>query len=559
MRLTEYFLPTLISDPKEHETISHKLMQKAGLIDMTSSGIYSFLPIGLLVLRKVENILKEEMDRIGAIELLMPTLTPSSLWKETGRWTEYGDDMFRVKDRKGTEFSLAPTHEEIICDIVRGRVTSYKKLPLAFYQIQTKFRDEPRPRAGIIRGREFLMKDAYSFHATEESAETTYKRFFEAYRRIFDRCGFSYIIVEAEAGLIGGSFSHEFIAISDSGEDTVFVCPKCGYSANSERCEVGVRQIEDPNDGELKEVYTPGLITVKEVSGFLKLNPEQLIKTLIYKQDSEFVAAIILGTDELSEKKLKKVLGCKELKLAKKEVIAEVTGAPAGFSGPIGLPLKMIADNSIKGRKNLVVGGNKIDTHILGVSCGRDFEPGFFADIKIAKNDDPCPRCEGRLEAKRGIELGHTFKLGTKYSQAMNLVFLDETGREHFIIMGCYGIGVSRIVATIIEQNCDDRGIIWPPALSPFDTILININPEDFAMRSLSDEIYSILETEGIKVLYDDRIESPGKKFADADLIGIPWQIIVGKKTTKENIELCERKTKNKEFVRLDELTGRIK
>ncbi|MEK9150008.1 MAG: proline--tRNA ligase, partial [Candidatus Desantisbacteria bacterium] len=279
MKLTEYFLPTLISDPKEADTISHKLMQRAGLIDKTSSGIYSFLPIGLSVLRNVESIVKEEMDRIGAIELLLPTLTPSSLWKETGRWTEYGDDMFRVKDRKGAEFGLSPTHEEIICDIVRGRVRSYKKLPLAFYQIQTKFRDEPRPRAGIIRGREFLMKDAYSFHATEECAERTYKRFFDAYCRIFDRCGFSYIIVEAEAGLIGGSFSHEFIALSESGEDTVFVCPKCGYSASQDRCEIGIRQLEASLDGEPKEVHTPGLTSVQDVAKFLKADPEQLIKT----------------------------------------------------------------------------------------------------------------------------------------------------------------------------------------------------------------------------------------------------------------------------------------
>jgi len=559
MRLTEYFLPTLISDPKEADTISHKLMQRAGLIDKTSSGIYSFLPLGLSCLRKVESIVKEEMERIGAIELLLPTLTPSSLWKETGRWTEYGDDMFRVKDRKGAEFGLSPTHEEIICNIVRGRVRSYKKLPLALYQIQTKFRDEPRPRAGIIRGREFLMKDAYSFHATEECCEKAYKKFFEAYCKIFDRCGFSYSIVEAEAGLIGGSFSHEFIALSESGEDTVFLCPRCGYSANQDKCEIGIRPPETSEDGEPEEVHTPGLITVKEVAEFLKLKAEQLIKTLIYKADSEFVAAVILGTDELAEKKLKKVLGCKELKLAKKEVIDEVTGAPAGFSGPIGLKLRMIADNSIRGRKGLVVGGNKMDTHITGVSCGRDFEPEAFADIKMARNNDPCPRCEGRLEEKRGIELGHTFKLGTKYSQAMNLVFLDEEGKEHFIIMGCYGIGVSRIVAAIIEQNYDDRGIIWPKTLSPFDAILININPQDFAFTKLSDELYSILAAEGIKVLYDDRIESPGKKFADADLIGIPWQIIIGKKTSRESIELCERRTKKKEFVSIDRLVDMLK
>ena len=567
MRLTKYFLPTLISDPKESETISHKLMLKAGLIDKTSSGIYSFLPFGLACLRKVESIVKEEMENLGAIELLLPTLTPSSLWKETGRWTEYGDDMFRVKDRKGAEFALSPTHEEIICDIVRTRVRSYKKLPLAFYQIQTKFRDEPRPRAGIVRAREFLMKDAYSFHATEECAETTYKRFFEAYCKIFDRCGFSYIIVEAEAGLIGGSFSHEFIALSESGEDTVFLCPKCGYSANSDRCEVGVRMLEASEaleDEKPKEVHTPGLTSVNDVAKFLKANPEQLIKTLIYKADSEFVAAVILGTDELAEEKLKKVLGCKELKLAKKETIGDLTGASVGFSGPIGLKLRMIADNSIKERKNLIVGGNKIDTHITGVSCGRDFEPDLLADIKMARNNDPCPKCaqgvsEGRLEAKRGIELGHTFKLGTKYSQAMNLVFSDESGQEHFIIMGCYGIGVSRIMATIIEQNSDDRGIIWPKALSPFDALLININPEDFALTSLSDELYSILGTEGIKVLYDDRIESPGKKFADADLIGIPWQIIIGKKTSRESIELCERRTKKREFISIDRLVDMLK
>ncbi|MFH0774137.1 MAG: proline--tRNA ligase [bacterium] len=564
MRLTKYFLPTLISDPKESETISHKLMLKAGLIDKTSSGIYSFLPFGLSCLRKVESIVKEEMERIGAIELLLPTLTPSSLWKETGRWTEYGDDMFRVKDRKGAEFALSPTHEEIICDIVRGRVRSYKKLPLAFYQIQTKFRDEPRPRAGIVRGREFLMKDAYSFHATEECAERAYKKFFEAYCKIFDRCGFSYIIVEAEAGLIGGSFSHEFIALSESGEDTVFLCPKCGYSASPDRCEIGrceigIREMADEEDVEPKEVHTPALTSVNDVAKFLKQDPEKLIKTLIYKADEEFVAAIILGTDELAEKKLKKVLGCKELKLAKKEIIGEVTGVPVGFSGPIGLKLRMIADNSIRGRKGLVVGGNKIDTHITGVSCGRDFEPEAFADIKMAKNNDPCPRCEGRLEAKRGIELGHTFKLGTKYSEAMNLVFLDEEGKEHFIIMGCYGIGVSRIVAAIIEQNYDTRGIIWPKALSPFDAILININPQDETLTKLSDELYSILAAEGIKVLYDDRIESPGKKFADADLIGIPWQIIIGKKTNRESIELCERRTKKKEFVSIDRLVDMLK
>jgi prolyl-tRNA synthetase len=558
MRLSSYFLPTLIETPQEAETLSHKLMLRAGLIDKTSAGIYSFLPLGLRVLQKVEKIIREEMNAIGAIELSMPALTPASLWKETGRWREYGDDMFRLKDRKSADFGLAPTHEEIVCDIVRGRIKSYKKLPLLLYQIQTKFRDEPRPRSGTIRCREFVMKDAYSFHSTEESCEETYKAFYDAYCRIFDRCGFSYGVVEAEAGLIGGSFSHEFIAWAESGEDKVMVCDSCGYSANLERAEIGENARSNVQNAKCKEpktVETPGLTKVSEVAEFLGIEPERLIKTLIYKADGEPIAVLIRGTDELNETKLKRALQIKTLEMADTRLIEEVTGAPLGFSGPIGLKVKSFADNAIRDGEEFVVGANKADAHIVGAACGRDFSPEGFFDLVFAKEGDPCPRCDGLLSMRNGIELGHTFKLGTKYSEAMRLCFLDKDGREKAMVMGCYGIGVTRIVPAIIEQKADTRGIVWPKALAPYQAVVIAI---DIEKRSLAEEVYDKLKDE-IELLYDDRQDSPGKKFADADLIGIPWQIIIGKKASKEKIELCERSTKKREFVCIDRLAEVIR
>ncbi|HAW50023.1 TPA: proline--tRNA ligase [bacterium] len=557
MRLSSYFLHTLIEEPQDVEVTSHKLMLRAGLIKMLSSGIYIYLPLGLRVLRKIENIIREEMNRIGAIELLMPALSPSSLWEETGRWEAYGDDMFKFKDRKGGKFGLAPTHEEVICDIVRDKISSYKKLPFSLYQIQTKFRDEPRPRGGVIRAREFVMKDAYSFHQTDESANEVYGEFFEAYKRIFTRCGFSYIIVEAEGGIIGGSLTHEFIAPSENGEDTVFVCEKCGYSAGLEKAEVG-KEVQCSNEEEkpLELVETPGLKSVVRVSSFLSEPPNKLIKTLILKADSRIVAVLIRGDDELNITKLKKVLDVNEISMADSETIEEVTGGPLGFSGPIGLSLKIIADYSIEDGCNFVVGANKEDHHYKNANLGRDFNVDSFFDLRYAKDGYLCPKCDGRLKEIKGIELGHCFKLGEKYSRVMGIKFLDEKGEKHYIVMGCYGIGVSRMIAGIIEQNYDKRGIIFPSAVAPFDCIVISIDPEK---KGLSDDVCSRLLQEGIDVLYDDREESPGKKFADADLIGIPWQIIIGKKAEKEKLELSSRRTKESKFLPLDEIIKIIK
>ncbi|MEW6102836.1 MAG: proline--tRNA ligase [bacterium] len=557
MKLSQYFFHTSIEVPKDAEIISHSLMLKAGLIKMLSSGIYSYLPLGLRVLRKIEGIIREEMNKIGAIELLMPSLSPSSLWKETNRWTEYGEDMFRLKDRKDNEFGLAPTHEEPICDIVRDIVQSYKKLPFSLYQIQTKFRDEPRPRGGVIRAREFLMKDAYSFHKTEKELDETYQKFFGAYKRIFERCGLNFVIVEASAGIIGGSFSNEFIASSENGEDTIFVCKSCGYSASLEKAEIEFRSQGSGIRGQemaLELVETPNLKSVTKVSGYLSKKPEELIKTLVLKADGDVIAVLIRGDSDLNEEKLKKALNIKELSMADEETIEKTTGGPLGFSGPIGLNIKIIADYSVKDGGNFVVGANKENFHYINVNMGRDFNVSSFFDLRNARENDPCPKCEGFLSEIKGIELGHCFKLGTKYSKLMGLRFLDENGEKNLIIMGCYGIGVSRIIAAVIEQNYDKRGMVFSKEIAPFSLVIINIENKE-----LADWLYSTLKDLGIDVLYDDRDETPGKKFADADLIGIPYQIIIGKKSTREKIEFVERKTKKTEFLSLDEIIERIK
>ncbi len=582
MKLSQYFFTTLIEVPKDAKIISHKLMLKAGLIRMLSSGVYSYLPFGLRVLKNIERIIREEMNKIGAIELLMPSLSPSSLWKETGRWEAYGDDMFRLQDRKKQEFGLAPTHEEPVCGIVRDVAKSYKRLPFSLYQIQTKFRDEKRPRGGVIRAREFVMKDAYSFHKIEEEANETYQKFFEAYKKIFERCGLNYVIVEAETGLIGGSFSHEFIALSNNGEDTVLICKDCGYAASLERAEVGVRsqesgvrrqeagvggreeemqneinnsdsRLQTPGFRLLEFVETIGLKSVAKVSSYLSKKPSELIKTLILKVDSELLAVLIRGDCELNETKLKRVLNVKGVSMADEEVIEKITGGALGFSGPIGLNIKVIADNLIKDGKNFIVGANKKDFHYINANIGRDFRVDGFFDLKIAQENDYCPKCEGNFKEIRGIELGHCFKLGTKYSKPMGLRFLDEKGEKNLIIMGCYGIGVSRIIAAVIEQSYDERGIIFPKEIAPFAGVIINIENKE-----LADWVYSTLSENKIDVVYDDRNETPGKKFADADLMGIPYQIIIGKKSTREGLEFCERKTKKTEFLTISEIIERV-
>lgn len=563
MRMSKLFLYTLFQDPQDAEIISHKLMLRAGLIRKVAAGIYSYLPLGLRVLNKMINIVREEMDRIGAQELLLPALHPASLWQETGRWEAYGDDMFKLTDRKKSPFGLGPTHEEIITDLVRKEVKSYRQLPLSFYQIQTKFRDEPRPRFGMIRGREFLMKDAYSFHTNDRDAEETYHKFYHAYTKIFTRCGLKFQIVEADSGLIGGSFSHEFMAFSPSGEDTIVSCNKCDYAANLEKAECGTRQRTEnrkQKTEKLELVDTPGMKTVEEVSNFLNVSPTQLVKTLIYKIDDKVIGVLIGGDEEVNESKLRNAFGAQELVLADAEIIERVTKATVGFTGPVGLKdIPLIADVSIQTKTNFIVGGNKTNAHYINANFERDFKVDKFADIKVAQNNDPCPKCQdGSLNITQGIELGHTFKLGTKYSASMGANFLDEKGQENLIIMGCYGIGVSRMIAAYIEQNNDERGIIWQSNITPYEVLILPINVSDSNQMSLAEEIYELLLKEKIQVLLDDRDERPGRKFTDADLIGIPIQIIIGAKTTRDKIEFCYRKTKEKVFEPIEELIHKI-
>ncbi|MDI6793792.1 MAG: proline--tRNA ligase [bacterium] len=563
MKMSKLFLPTLFEEPHEAELISHKLMLRAGLIRRLASGVYSYLPLGYRVLTKVSRIVEEEMDAIGGQQLLLPALHPKELWEETGRWQAYGPDMFKLSDRRNRDFGLGPTHEEIITDLVRSEVRSYRQLPLLLYQIQTKFRDEIRPRFGLMRAREFQMKDGYSFDADQERADKTYELVYQAYGKIFSRCGLSFRAVEAESGLIGGSASHEFMVPAEAGEDLMALCSSCDYAANLERAECG-----EPSDkhqrGELSElslVDTPGMKRVDEVSRFLNVKPEQLVKTLIYKAGDEVVAALILGHQELNESKLARTIGRAEPELADPETISSVTGAPAGFAGPIGLTgIKIIADNSIKGQFNLVTGGNKADAHYIGANYDRDFQVDVWADIKVVQENDSCPRCPEQLEIHRGIEVGHVFKLGTKYSQAMGAVFVDEDGQEKPFIMDTFGIGVSRIIGAVIETSHDENGIIWPMAIAPYQVIVVPINVHDEEQWDLSLKIYQMLQAEGIEVLLDDRDERPGRKFTDSELIGIPIRIVIGNKTKKTGqIEISIRRTGEKRFVPLEDLSSEIK
>lgn len=562
MKISGLFLPTLFEDPREAELISHKLMLRAGLIRQLASGVYSYLPLGYRVLTKVSRIVEEEMDAIGGQEVLLPALHPKELWEETGRWTAYGPDMFKLNDRRSRDFGLGPTHEEIITDLVRSEVRSYRQLPLLLYQIQTKFRDEIRPRFGLMRAREFQMKDGYSFDVDEEKADKTYDLLYKAYSRIFSRCGLSFRAVEAESGLIGGSVSHEFMVPAEAGEDLMVLCNSCDYAANLERAECG--EPDELQRGELAEltlVETPGMKRVDEVSRFLGIKSEQLVKTLIYKAGDLVVAALILGHQELNKTKLTRAIGKANLELADSETISAVTGAPVGFTGPIGLSgIKIIADNSIKGQANLVVGGNKADAHYTGANYDRDFQVNSWADIKVAQGKDPCPQCTGRLEIRRGIEVGHIFKLGTKYSQAMKAVFIDEDGQEKPFIMDTFGIGVSRIIGAVIEISHDENGIIWPMSITPYQVLILPINVQDEAQWDLSLEIYRMLQKEGIEVLLDDREERPGRKFTDSELIGIPLRIVIGNKTKQTGqIEISIRQNQEKRFVPLEDLISEIR
>lgn len=554
MRYSKYFIPTYKEVPSDAEVISHQFMLRAGLIRKLTSGIYTYLPAGLRSIQKVENIIREEMNRAGAIEVLLPSVQPAELWQESGRWDYYGSELLRFKDRHNRDACLGPTHEEVITDLVKKEIRSYKQLPLNLYQIQTKFRDEIRPRFGLMRCREFIMKDAYSFDIDEESANRSYEVMFEAYSNIFRRCGLKFRAVEADTGAIGGSYSHEFMVLADTGEDQIVNCQQCQYAANLERAEVGTMgypsKFQEDNLKPLEEVETPDIKTVEEVTSFLSVRPEELIKSLIFLADGEVITALVRGDHELNEIKLKNFLGAQEVELADPELVAETTGAPMGFAGPVGLKVKIVADQAISSMKNFITGGNRKDLHLKNVNLYRDFEVGSFGDLRLITRNDSCPRCGGDIQFGRGIEVGHIFKLGTKYSESLNAIFLDQHGKEKPIVMGCYGIGVGRTVAAAIEQNNDKDGIIFPVPIAPFEVSVLPLQMHEAGVVEAAERLYQILLDQGVDVLIDDRDERAGIKFNDADLLGTPIRVTIGHKgIQKGQVEIRLRSDSENEPV----------
>ena len=563
MRMSQVVAPTLREDPSEAEIVSHKLMLRGGYIRKVAAGVYTYLPLGFRVLSKVSNIIRQEMDRAGAQEVLMPTLLPAELWQETGRWGIYGKELFRIKDRHDREFCLGPTHEEVITDLARTAICSYKQLPVNLYQIQTKFRDEIRPRFGLMRGREFLMKDAYSFHTSQASLDKEYQNMYETYCRIFDRLGLKYRVVEADSGLIGGGYSQEFMVLAETGEEEIFHCSACAYSASRESAGIGEYKVGSKQKAEeqLKEVHTPKVRTVEEVSAFLKIQPSQLIKTIIYETERGALAALVRGDQAINEAKLKKVAGVEDLRLADAAVIKKVTGAPVGFAGPVGLKgVQIIADNAVSFIEDGASGANKEDHHLVHIAYGRDYKADLTGDIRFASHQDKCPRCDqGKFETSRGIEVGHIFKLGTKYSDKMKCVYLDENNQEKTMIMGCYGIGVGRTAAAAIEQNHDKDGIVWPLPLAPFQIAIVPANMTEKEQADIAERIYKDCVQAGIAALLDDRDERMGVKLKDIDLIGIPYKLIIGKALKEGKVELKDRKTGTMELVEVAKIVEKIK
>lgn len=559
MRYSNFFIPTLKETPSDAEVVSHQLMMRSGMIRKISAGIYTYMPLGLRSIRKFEQIVREEMNRAGAIELLMPGVQPAELWIESKRWAQYGKELLRFKDRKDNEFCLGPTHEEVITDIARREIKSYRQMPVNFYQIQTKFRDEIRPRFGLMRGREFIMKDAYSFDVDSAAADISYDKMYQAYNRIFERCGLNFRAVEADTGSIGGSASHEFMVLASSGEDAIVSCNACRYAANVEKAE-GIRQ-QAGGEGQqpLTKVATPDKKTIAEVAEFLGLDQSATVKTLVLSDgEGKFVMALVRGDHELNELKLKNRLGWDEIRMATDDEILRLTGSEPGFLGPVGLKedLQVIADYSIEPMADLVTGANQKDQHYTGANPGRDFQISQYSDIRLIGAGDPCPRCSGgTLEVWRGIEVGHVFKLGTKYSSALNACYLDKDGKEQVIFMGCYGIGIGRTVAASIEQNHDENGIVWPLPLAPFHCSVVVINAQkDEAAMAAGQELHDRLEAAGVEVLLDDRDERPGFKFKDHDLIGIPLRIVVGGKNLADGkVEFKQRGSGEMQLVTADQ------
>jgi prolyl-tRNA synthetase len=562
MRYSRYFLPTLREAPADAEVISHQFMLRAGMIRRVAAGIYEILPMGLRVIRKVENIIREEMNRAGAHELSMPSVLPAELWQETGRWDFYGKELLRLRDRNGRDFCYGPTHEEVITDLVRREIRSYRQMPQNLYQIQNKFRDEIRPRFGLMRGREFTMKDAYSFDRDKAGAEESYRAMHEAYTAIFTRCGLRFRAVEADTGKIGGSLSHEFMVLAETGEDRVVSCSECEYAANLEMAAVSgeTADVAQPDSGmDPVNVDTPGKRTVEEVTEYLGITPRDLVKTIILRGDRGVVGVLVRGDHEVNPVKVRRLVDDETLELADPEVVEKVTGAPVGFAGPVGLEAPLFADNAVSSMSGFVTGGNSKDVHTTGVDLA-DFTVKAFADLREAQEGDPCPKCGSTLTFLRGIEVGHIFYLGTKYSESMKAHYLDESGAEKPIEMGCYGIGVGRTAAASIEQNHDAHGIIWPLPIAPYQVTVLSLDPGKDDVHSVAEEIYDELTETGVEVLFDDREERPGVKFNDADLIGIPLRITIGGRGVKEGIaELKMRATGEEKKIPLERVVEAVK
>jgi prolyl-tRNA synthetase len=564
MRYSKTLITTLKESPSDAEVVSHQLLIRAGMIRKLAQGIYTYLPLGLRVIKKIENIIREEMNNAGAVELQLPLVLPSELWIESGRWNIYGKELLRFQDRNERWFCLGPTHEEAITDLVRKEVRSYKQLPINLYQIQIKFRDEIRPRFGLMRGREFIMKDGYSFHEDDASAEDTYNKMYDAYNKIFSRCGLKFRAVEADTGAIGGSFSHEFMVLAETGEEVILSCNSCDYAANQEKAERGVKREKIKNNSVkngLEKVYTPGKRTVEEVSAFLKISPSRIIKTIILKTENDPVALLVRGDREANLVKFKNITGIKNVELADDETIRKVTGAPVGFAGPIGLKIKKFADYEIAGMTGMASGANEKDYHYINIDVENDFKVDMFGDFRNAVQDDPCPKCSsGKLMVSRGIEVGHIFKLGKKYSSAMKATFLDREGKEREFIMGCYGIGVGRLMAAAVEQSHDERGIIWPASIAPYTVVIMPVNWRDDTQRLIAEKLYIDFLHNNIEVILDDRDVSAGIKFMDADLMGYPLRIVIGQKYVKDGlVEVKLRKSGEQKLFKPEELSTEIK
>ncbi len=555
MRMSNLLMPTLREVPAEAEITSHKLMLRAGMIRRLAAGIYSYLPLGIRTLQKVEKIVREEMDNAGAQELLMPALLPAEAYQASGRWEVFGPSMFKMKDRYDRDFCLGPTHEELFTQTVIDNVKSYKEYPMTLYQIQHKYRDEGRPRFGIMRSREFVMKDAYSFDLNDDGLNESYRKMYDAYCRIFTRLGLDFTIVDADTGAMGGSGSQEFMVKSPVGEDGIAYCDDCGYAANYEKAEcVNADKPSAEGDYDMEKIHTPNVHTIEELVEFLGVEPYNFAKTIIYKADDKYVAAMVRGDREINEVKLKNLVGCiDDLELAEPFMVRELTHAEVGFAGPVGLSIPVYADNEVAQMQNFVIGANETDMHYKNVNINKDFTPDVVADIRVIEEGDACPKCGKPIKTAQGIEVGHIFKLGTKYSDALGLKYLDEDGKSKTVTMGCYGIGVTRCLSAAIEQNNDENGIIWPVSIAPYQAVVIPVNSKIEEQSEMAEKIYEELKSKGIDALLDDRNERAGVKFKDSELIGIPVRIVVGKKCGEGIVEYKERRAEQAEEKTIDD------